>query len=107
MCYLASIADYAAGFDVEADVADSQARLVAESGDEAEESPDVGKICGDPDGGANGAGAFVSALLHQAEEAYQVDVVSHREGGAHVFFGQALGNFPRAGIAEAASAQRN
>ena len=42
---LASIAKDAAGLDVEGDVADGQSCLIAEAGDEALETPDVGKIC--------------------------------------------------------------
>src|SRR5215472_7562325 len=104
LCYLllASVADYAAGLYVEADFPDRQARLAAEGRDEAQETPDVTKIRRQADRRADGARALVAALLHQADEAMQIDVGAQAESGAHVLFGQAFGNFSRARIAEAA-----
>src|SRR5580693_7726000 len=98
--WLASITNNAAGLDVKADVADGQPRLVAETGDESQEAPDVIKICSQSDGSADGAGALVSALLHQSDETEQVDFAAHGETGAHVFFGQAFRDLSCAGIAE-------
>ena len=106
-CGLAPVANDAAGFDVEADVPDGQPRLVAERGDETQESLDIRKVRGDPDGSANGAGALVPALLHHAHEREQIDFVSHGEPGTHIVFRQAFRNFSHARIAEASGAQRD
>jgi hypothetical protein len=102
---LASVTDNAARIDIEAYVADGEARLVAEPFDEAYKAPHVGKVAGQPDGGANGARALVAAALHQPHKAHEIHIRSQCESGLHIFFGQALGCFSCAGIAKAASAQ--
>src|ERR1700752_3495224 len=66
---LASVADDAAGVDVEADFADGQARLVAEARDETQEAPHVAEICREANRRADRASAFVAAFLHQSHEA--------------------------------------
>src|SRR5688500_3491140 len=103
---LSPVADDAARFDIECDLADRQTGLVSELVCEAVEPLHVGLVRDQAERSTHGPGALSPAMLHELQEPWECHAGLLR-CRPHVVRGQPFGGLARTRVAEAAGPQRD